>query len=163
MNFKPDTYQEVIDLADGINSAGSDKKNAKFSMIIAQNKYALKKHIEFIAAAKEPSDEIEELDKQKKELFDKYATDLTEDGRQKVPNDKWPEFKAELDEFREKNKKIEDAFDEQMKSYKKLLKSQPTDEDKKPLVIKMVEIPKSMIPNTLSGNQIAAILPIVKL
>ena len=145
MNYKPETNQEILDLAKGINIAGADKKNAKFSMIIATDKHALKKHVTFIEAAKEVPEEYEELGKAVAEVRAKYATAI-EGGQTKVPDDKWPEFKAELDELREdpKNKKIEDDYEAQLKSYKKLLKSKPKDEDGKPLVIKMVEIPKSM-------------------
>jgi len=163
MKFKPQTYQEIIDLANGVNAAGADKKNAKFSLRIAQTKYALKKHVDFVDAAKEVPPEVEKAEKEKRELFDKYATDITEDGRPKIPNDKWPEFKSELDDLRTKNKKIDDAFEAQMQSYKELLKSQPKDANEKPLIIDLVEIPESMIPGTLTGNQIADIMPIVNL
>jgi len=164
MNYKPETHQEILELSAGLNDAGKDKKNAKFNLVIAQGKYTLKKHVSTIEEAAEPSEEYLDFDKRKRELHAKYAT-AASNGQTKIPDDKWPEFKAELDEFRAapENKEIEDAFDAQEKSYKKLLKSQPTGEDEKPLVIKMVEIPKSMIPDTLSGNQIAAIMPIVKI
>ena len=116
MNYKPETYQEILDLANGINSAGADKKKAQFSLMIAQDKYALKKHVAFVAAAKEVPEEYEELGKAVAEVSAKHAT-VAEGGKTRVPDDKWPEFKAELDEFREdpKNKKIEAAYEKQMK------------------------------------------------
>jgi hypothetical protein len=162
MKFKPQTYQEIIDLADGINSAGADKKNAKFSLRVAQIKYSLKKHIDAIAVTKEVSPEYEEIAKEARELYDKYATAAL-GGNTSIPDEKWPDFHAALEVLKKKNKNVEDVRANQMNSYKALLKSPPTDDNEKPLVIDLVEIPESFIPSTLTGNQIAAIMPIINM
>ena len=161
MKFKPKTNQEIIDLAAGINSAGNDKKNAKFSMLIARIKYALKDIVAPIDEAAEAPEVINDLAREKNELFIKYAT-AAEDGKTKVPDDKWPEFMAEIEDMKKKYQQVEDDYGVQMKSHRKLLKEQPKDENDKDLVINLVEIPESLIPNTLTGNQIEAIMPVIK-
>jgi hypothetical protein len=161
MKFKPKTYQEILDLAAGLESAGADKKNAKFSIRIATDKYRLKEHVECINETKEIPEEILALDKEKQELRQKYFT-VAENGNTKIPDDKWPDFLAETAEMQKKNKKVEDGYEAQLKSYRELLKSKPMN-GKGPLVIDLVEIPESFIPSTITGNQIAAIMPVVVL
>jgi len=157
------TYQEIIDLNDALKAVGSAKSSPKFSLRIAHNRHALKNHIKFVKEGEVPSAEMIQIDKDRRDIFEKYALPV-ESGQLKVPNEKWPEFKAEIDAFKESNKKVTDAYDAQMKKYVELLKTQPvTGKLDKAEAVELVEIPEASLPKELNGNQLEGIFALIKL
>ena len=156
------TYQKIINLDEALKAVGENRKNAKFSLLVARNRFALREHIETITEAGKTSVDMKKADTRKRDLFNDFA-EPDESGKMVVSNEVYPKFKKAVDELKKELKPIDDAHEQQMEAYEALLSEYPSDTKGKPVLIDFYEITESMLPKELSGNQIEGIMPVLKL
>ena len=155
------TNEEIYNLYYGLGTVG-DLTGVKFAYAVAKNIYKLKKHVEPLLKAKEPTPEFAEFDAKRVALAKEYAIKdskgeaLSEDvgGVSKFIIKDEKGFQAKLKVLRKENKVIISARDKQVEEVKELLNQE--------VEVDLYFVSFSSVPKEINSSQMAGILPIIE-
>jgi len=146
------TNSEVLALEKVLAEVGEIKGNAKFSMSIARNRFALKPVVEALGSASEASKELRQLMADQQALFNKYG-ELEGDTIKVLPDNR-EIHRAELTKLNEKNKSVIATREKQLLSFE--------DELKKSVDLELFAISEKELPKGLSGNQRFGLMTLIQ-
>jgi len=137
----------------------NDLEGIKFAYAISKNKKMLKDEIESLQEIIKPSKEIEEYERKRINLCEKYAEKdknnkpIIEDNRYKFINDDKDKFEKDIKILMDENKELLEKQNKKNEEYLKLL-----EED---IEINLYKINKSDIPEKITPRQLDYIIDLI--
>jgi len=149
--------EEVFNLYQSLDKVGH-LKGVDFVYAVAKNKQILQKEWFSLNEAIKGSDDFIEHEQERIKLCEKYAKKDERGQSIKINNkyifDDFTSFEKEYGGLREKDKKIIEEREKQLKDFDKILKQEVS--------VKLFKINKKYIPKEITGDELSSIFKIIQ-